>query len=285
VGAYGSSLALSKKTLNICCTHNSWGEPDLTYESPVLLAKMNATSISSQEGYADFKHPSLPADKECQTWYKVIGDLSSDRRPLVALHGGPGGSHLSLADAFKPYATKTGTPVVLYDQLGNGNSTHLREKRGDVAFWVPELFVAELDNLVRHLGVRNSFDLYGHSWGAKLAAKYAASPLSEGSGLNRVIIGSGSCNQKDLQKAGELLRRELPQDVQDTINKYQAENNFNAPEYRAALTVFLKKHLCRLDPWPASMLQMMKVLQEDDTVYFTMYGQDPLNPVGNLRGI
>jgi hypothetical protein len=30
------------------------------------------------------------AGKECFTWYKVFGDLSSSVRPLVALHGGPG---------------------------------------------------------------------------------------------------------------------------------------------------------------------------------------------------
>jgi proline-specific peptidase len=245
---------------------------------------MEATSIPTQEGFAVFKHPSLPSDTECQTWYKVVGDLSSNRRPLVVLHGGPGASHVSVTAGFDPYAAKTGTPVIYYDQLGNGNSTHLRQKRGDGSFWTSDLFVAELENLVRHLGIRDNFDLYGHSWGAKLAAKYAASPSSEGSGLHKVILASGSCSQKDLSRAAQVLIKDLPKEAQDTIHKYSKEQNFEAPEYRAALMMVFKKHLCRLDPWPKVIFDTMKSLQEDDTVYSTMLGPDGLNPTGSLRG-
>jgi proline-specific peptidase len=186
--------------------------------------------------------------------------------------------------AFDLYASKYDTPVVYYDQLGNGKSTHLRQKRGDEAFWTPELFVAELDNLVRHLGIRDNFDLLGHSWGAKLAAKYAASSLSAGSGLYKIILASGACTQKDMNKSNQALIKQLPQDVQDTINKYSKEKNFDAPEYKAAFLGFLKKHLCRLDPWPPVIFETMKALSEDDTVYSTMLGPDGLNPTGSLRG-
>ena len=41
-------------------------------------------------------------------------------------------------------------PVIMYDQLGCGNSTHLPEKMGDGDFWTPDLFLAELDNLLSH---------------------------------------------------------------------------------------------------------------------------------------
>jgi proline-specific peptidase len=242
------------------------------------------TSLPTKEGHAVFMHPSLPADTECQTWYKVLGDLSSNKRPIVVLHGGPGSTHDSLTVAFDPYASKYDTPVVYYDQLGNGKSTHLRQKRGDEAFWTPELFVAELDNLVRHLGIRENFDLFGHSWGAKLAAKYAASPLSAGSGLYKIILASGACTQKDMNRATQILIKQLPQDVQDTINKYSKEKNFDAPEYKGALLGFFKKHLCRLDPWPPVIFETVKALAADDTVYSTMLGPDGLNPTGSLRG-
>lgn len=245
---------------------------------------MNPASIPSQEGYASFKHPSLPLDTKCQTWYKVLGDLSANRRPLVILHGGPGGSHKSMEDTFTLYATKCDTPIIFYDQIGNGNSTHLQQKRGDETFWTPNLFVAELDNLLQYLGVRDNFDLYGHSWGAKLAAKYAASAASKGSGLHKVIIGSGSCNQRDLQKAVQILIKDLPSSAQENIQKFSEEKKFDAPEYQASLMMFFKKHLCRLDPWPATFLETLKTIREDDTVYVTMLGPDGLNPTGNLRG-
>ncbi|KAG1851018.1 hypothetical protein C8R48DRAFT_727003, partial [Suillus tomentosus] len=59
-------------------------------------------------------------------------------------------------------------PVIFYDQLGIGKSTHLRDKPAEC--WTPELFMDELDNLLVQLGVESDFDLLGHSWGGMLAA-------------------------------------------------------------------------------------------------------------------
>jgi pimeloyl-ACP methyl ester carboxylesterase len=53
---------------------------------------------------------------------------------------------------------------VLYDQVGCGRSSHFPEKRLDTDFWTPELFVAELDSLLSHLGIADDFDLLGQSW-------------------------------------------------------------------------------------------------------------------------
>jgi L-proline amide hydrolase len=64
---------------------------------------------------------------------------------------------------------------VFYDQIGGGKSTHIREKRLDTDFWVPELFMAELDNLLVHLGIADDFDLLGQSWGGMLGAMFAVS--------------------------------------------------------------------------------------------------------------
>ena len=76
--------------------------------------------------------------------------------------GGPGVNHsylLILSDLTKAH----GIPLVLYDQLGNGLSTHLPEKMGDVGFWTEGLFLDELDNLLKHLGIQDDYDLLGHS--------------------------------------------------------------------------------------------------------------------------
>ncbi|MGZ4596740.1 MAG: alpha/beta fold hydrolase, partial [Actinomycetes bacterium] len=68
------------------------------------------------EGYADFDGS--------QTWYRIDGDLhgADGPAPLVVLHGGPGATH----DYLTPLAelARDGRAVVLYDQLGNGRSTH-----------------------------------------------------------------------------------------------------------------------------------------------------------------
>ncbi len=62
-----------------------------------------------------------------QTWYRVTGHFDGKNTPLVILHGGPGCTH-DYVDAFKDIAA-SGYPVVHYDQLGNGRSTHLPEKK------------------------------------------------------------------------------------------------------------------------------------------------------------
>src|SRR6185295_9322079 len=61
-----------------------------------------------------------------RTWYRQRGELASGGpAPIVLLHGGPGGTH----DYLEPLLAlgDSGRPVVLYDQLGNGRSEHLRD--------------------------------------------------------------------------------------------------------------------------------------------------------------
>ena len=75
-----------------------------------------------------------------QTWYRIVGDLNSGKPPLLVLHGGPGCTH-DYVDSFKGLAAR-GRAVIHYDQVGNGRSTHLRDKGAD--FWTPYFFKAEL---------------------------------------------------------------------------------------------------------------------------------------------
>src|SRR5712691_10488698 len=83
-----------------------------------------------------------------KTSYTIFGDLKPGTRPLVVLNGGPGISHWYMLPHAELYQ-KRGRLFVLYDQLGSGDSTRLRDKPAD--FFTPGLFVSELDNLLRHL--------------------------------------------------------------------------------------------------------------------------------------
>jgi len=58
-----------------------------------------------------------------ETWYRVTGDLASDRPPVFILHGGPGAAH-NYVDSYK-LLSESGRAVIHYDQLGCGLSTHL----------------------------------------------------------------------------------------------------------------------------------------------------------------
>ncbi|KAH0586862.1 hypothetical protein H2248_005705 [Termitomyces sp. 'cryptogamus'] len=100
---------------------------------------------------------------QCCTYYKVFGDLKVGT-PLIVLHGGPGLCHDYLV-RFSDLATKSGIPVILYDQLGNGRSTHLKKMPEDFSRdELIDLFIIELVNLLKKLDVKDSFSLVGHSW-------------------------------------------------------------------------------------------------------------------------
>lgn len=244
---------------------------------------MTDSPSTFKEGYAIFKHPSLPANKEYRTWYRVVGNISSSR-PLVLLHGGPGAGHKRQVSCFDTYAAQTETPIVYYDQIGCGNSTHIPEKKGDEMFWTPALFVAELDNLLRHLGIRNNFDLYGHSWGSKLAARYAVSEQQKGSGLHKIILSSGTAVQKDLIQTVKNYIAGLPQETQDLIHRCIVEGREDEHDYQLALWEFFKKQISQNIPRPNTGDSVMAPFVADDVVYSTMLGKDPFHvEQGSLR--
>lgn len=156
------------------------------------------TEFPVTEGEVAFDVPN--AGKPCKTWYKILGSLEQTTAPvLIGLHGGPGSGHeylAPLADLYQPY----GIPTLLYDQLGCGRSTHLREKMGDTEFWTFDLFIKELDNLIDHLKIRKrGFFLLGQSWGGVLGATYA---MRGGEGLKKLVISSGPAS---IPLYGELI--------------------------------------------------------------------------------
>ncbi|KAJ7649294.1 proline-specific peptidase [Mycena rosella] len=235
-----------------------------------------STPLKAVEGEVDFSVPA--AGKLCKTWYKVVGNLGS-RRPLVALHGGPGVNHsylLVLADLTRAYSI----PVILYDQLGSGYSTHLPEKMGDVSFWTEQLFLDELDNLLRHLGIQDDYDLLGHSWGGMLGSRHA---VAQPEGLKHLVLSSSPADMGLWIKAQNGLRTKLSQDVQDTLDKHERDGTTESAEYQAAVSVFYARYLCRIDPMPEPLVEGLGWIEKDPTVYLTMNGPSEFYITGSLK--
>jgi proline-specific peptidase len=207
-------------------------------------------------------------EQPAQTWYKIWGSLDQPSLPLIIVHGGPGACHdylLPLTDLAES------RPLIFYDQIGNGKSTHLPEKSGDESFWTVALFQDELDNLISHLGLQGRpIDMYGHSWGGMLAAEWASSSSSSAN-LRRLII-SNSLASMDAWRVGiTALRKKLPEDVQDVLDRAEETKNFESAEYEAAIEVFYKRHLSLSRPWPAKEVQAaLNWFAEDATTYGTM---------------
>ena len=211
-----------------------------------------------------------------RTWYRVTGDLSSPRLPLVVVHGGPGCTH-DYVDALRDVAA-SGRAVIHYDQLGNGRSTHLRD--APPSFWTVDLFLAELDALLAHLGIATRYALYGQSWGGMLSAEHA---VRRPSGLRALVIANSPSSMRVWVAEANRLRLDLPEDVQETLARHEALGTTAAAEYRAASRVFYARHVCRLDPWPPEVVRTFDAMDDDPTVYLAMNGPTEFHVVGSLR--
>lgn len=223
----------------------------------------------SRTGEAPFTPPGT--DIKAETWFSVYGELSPSSIPLICLHGGPGMAHnyiLPISHLSSPSnPSEYSTPVILYDQLGCGNSTLLPERRGDAAFWTPELFCLELLNLLDHLKIEK-YDLLGQSWGGMLAANFASKHQPKG--LRRLIIANSPSSMRTWVEVANLLRERLPEDVQETLTRLEKEEKTETKEYEAAVSVFYDRFVCRVKPWPEEFMQTLAQLKNDDTVYLTM---------------
>ncbi|MFI9024304.1 proline iminopeptidase-family hydrolase [Streptomyces sp. NPDC053560] len=214
---------------------------------------------------------------EYKTWYRVTGDLDSGRPALVAVHGGPGSTHdylLNLAEL----AERTGCPVVHYDQLGNGGSTHLPGRGAD--FWTVQLFLDELENLLQALGIADNYVLFGQSWGGLLAARHAG---DRPAGLRGLVIANAPASYPLWLQEMAVLRAQLPPGVNETLLRHEAAGTTSSDEYYEAMTPFYEKHVCRLKPWPRDYQASFYEVYNDPTVYFTMNGPSEFHVVGTLR--
>ena len=211
-----------------------------------------------------------------ETWYRITGDLASAKKPVFILHGGPGAAH-NYVDAYKLIAND-GRVVIHYDQLGCGNSTLLPDKGAD--FWTPQLFVDELENLVDHLGQRKSFHVLGQSWGGMLAAEYG---VRRPQGLKSLTIANSPASMALWSSEAMRQRSEMPQEIQDTLNKYEKLGAYSDPEYKKATDRVYERHVCRVVPFPPEVTATFDQIDRNPTVYNVMNGPNEFFVIGTLK--
>lgn len=226
-------------------------------------------------------HPT-PTDKgtvpfgEFRTWYRVTGERSADRPTAVVLHGGPGSTHdylLRLSGL-----AREDWAVVHYDQLGNGGSTRLADRPS--GFWTTELFLAELDNLLRGLGIADDYVLIGHSWGGVLATAHAQ---TRPSGLRGLVVANAPPSYPLWRRELAVLRTRLPADVAAVLTRHETAGTTDEPEYQEACRVFYDRHVCRILPWPRDLLASHWEICGNPTVYLAMNGPTEFHVTGSLR--
>ena len=106
--------------------------------------------VKIKEGYMPFH--------EYKTYYRIVGEPSADKAPLLLIHGGPGSSH-NYFELMDDYA-ETGRQLIMYDQVGCGKSS-LPE---DPGVYVKETWAEELVALRKFLHL-DELHMLGQSWG------------------------------------------------------------------------------------------------------------------------
>jgi len=137
-----------------------------------------------------------------KVWARVNGTIGEGAAPVIIIHGGPGGTHVTFGGLLSRADQR---PVILYDQLDSGMS----DRPENPANWRPERFVAELEAIRRELGVER-WHVIGHSWGSALALEYAAAyPQHTAS----AVLSGTFLSTSHWITGTNLLIRDLPDDV------------------------------------------------------------------------
>lgn len=219
-------------------------------------------SRSSHEG-----HLTVPGG---QVWYQIVG--TGDAVPLLTLHGGIGLGH----DYLEPLAALASQrPVIFFDQLGCGKS----DKPNDLSLWRIERFVEEVSALRTALKL-DRVHLFGHSWGGWLAIEYM---LRKPAGVLSLTLASTSAAVSQFAEEARRLKATLPQEVLETLNRFEAVGDFYNPEYQKAMTAFYTRFVCRLDPWPEPLLRTLNNFLDNPIPNAEMIGPSLFAVSGNLK--
>jgi proline iminopeptidase len=178
-------------------------------------------------------------------WTKRIGNNPELR--MLVLHGGPGATHEYL-EAFDSFLPAAGIEYYYYDQLGSGRS----DQPDDPSLWELDRFVDEVEQVRRALELtRDSFVLFGQSWGGLLAMEYALGHQEHLKGL--VISNMMASAPAYTDYAETVLMPQMDQDALAEIKALEASGDIDNPLYMELLTPhYYEHHTLRMpaSEWP-----------------------------------
>jgi proline iminopeptidase len=221
--------------------------------------RFRIADVSAIEGYFETEGRTL--------WYRVVNPHGGGV-PLLAQAGGPAPSYYlepleNLADE---------RPVVFYDQFGTGRSS-----KPDGSFdWSVQLYLDDLNALREHLDLRR-VHLLGHSWGTMLLSAYMETSPE---GVESVVLVSPSVSAARWLEDAEKLRGALPRETDAILREHEERAAFHEQAYQDAAMVFLQRHFCRLDPWPAALVETVEKM---GPAYEAMWGPNEFVATGVLK--
>ena len=129
----------------------------------------------------------LPVSSIHTLYYEESG--SPTGKPVVFLHGGPGGGSIPL---YRQFFDPKRWRIILFDQRGCGQSTPPAELTDNTTWDL----VSDIEALRMHLGIAQ-WTVFGGSWGSTLALSYAQTHPNRCNGL--ILRGIFMLRRKELQ--------------------------------------------------------------------------------------
>jgi proline iminopeptidase len=207
------------------------------------------------------------------TYFRVVGDLGSDKAPLVCLHGGPGSTH-NYFELLDPLADD-GRAVVSYDQVGCGAS--YVDGRPDL--WRAQTWVRELEALVGHLGL-SRFHLLGQSWGGMLAITYLVERRP--AGALSAILSSTLSSSRLWGREQHRMARQLPEADARALEAAEKSGDYSSEAYRHAIDRYMGLHCADVSPAAGAPECLRRPKRSGEESYRVAWGPNELTPEGTL---
>jgi proline iminopeptidase len=211
-----------------------------------------------------------------RVWVKRIGN--NPRLRMLVLHGGPGATHEYL-EAVDSYLPGAGIEYYHYDQLGSGFS----DQPDEPSLWELDRFVDEVEQVRRALGLeRDSFVLYGQSWGGLLAMEYA---LTHQEHLRGLVISNMMASVSEYNEyAKRVLMPQMNQAALAEIQQMEANGDTESPHYMDLLIEHhYVHHVLRMpaDEWPEPVQRGFDHI--NPAIYVSMQGPSELGIAANAK--
>lgn len=209
-----------------------------------------------------------------KTYYRIVGDSRDGKAPLVLLHGGPGSTHNYFEVLDK--IAESGRQVIMYDQIGCGNSF----VEGHPELFNADTWIKELIALREHLGL-DEIHLLGQSWGGMQAIWYALEYKPKG--IKSYILSS-TLSSASLWEV-EQKRRISYMDEADQKALLDAVNtgDYSSKEYGESLDKFMKMY-CAGEVTENDPECLRRPKKSGAEAYVVGWGHNEFSPSGTLAG-
>lgn len=209
-----------------------------------------------------------------KTYYRIVGESTEGKAPLVLLHGGPGSTHNYFEVLDK--IAESGRQVIMYDQIGCGNSF----VEGHPELFNADTWIKELIALREHLGL-DEIHLLGQSWGGMQAIWYALEYKPKGikSYILSSTLSSASLWETEQKRRISYMDEADQRALLDAVNT----GDYSSKEYSEALEKFMKMY-CAGEITENDPECLRRPKKSGTEAYVVGWGHNEFSPSGTLAG-